>query len=260
AISFAPDGKLLAAAVPGKLLFFDTDTCELVHSRKIPGGWIVSLRWSPDGKRIYVGASPVGVIIAACSIRKLRKYFIGRGKNTWTLSIKIGRQDRPAGFGAWSQDGKWIVVNPWQGRASIWDTAKGRFKRFVSGKRLGSNPLDHMFSDLAASADGKRFALGVLSGKIHIFNARSSGRDGLSLEFEKSLNSIDSTNPTPYSLAFHPRNPNRLIATYTPTHRIALWKIDKNVRTLFGDEESGMVWRVAFDPEGEFIASATNDA
>ena len=99
-----------------------------------------------------------------------------------------------------------------------------------------------------------------LSGKIHIFNTRSSGRNGLSLKLEKSLSSIDSTKPTPYSLVFHPRNPNRLIATYMPSHRIAIWKIDQNVHDIFGDEESGTVWRIAFDPEGEFIVSATNDA
>ena len=38
AISFAPTGKLLAAALSGKLLFLDTDTCELVHSTKIRVG------------------------------------------------------------------------------------------------------------------------------------------------------------------------------------------------------------------------------
>jgi WD40 repeat protein len=136
------------------------------------------------------------------------------GEDTWPTLIDIGSQERPAGFGAWSHDGKWIVVAAWQRRASIWDTANGQCKGLVSDKRLETNPLDYMFSDVAASADGKRFALGAFSGKIHIFNARSSAQDGLSLEFEDSLNSIGG-NPTPYSLAFNPRNPNELIAAYT---------------------------------------------
>ena len=221
----------------------------------------MSLRWSPDGKRIYVGTSPVGVIIAASSIKKAPQILYRRWQgHVGLFQLKLGGRSHPAGFGAWSHDGKWIVVAAWQRRASIWNTAKGRFKQLISDKRLGNNPLDYMFSDLAASADGKRFALGALSGKIHIFNTRSSGRNGLSLKFEKSLSSIDSTKPTPYSLAFHPRNPNRLIATYMPSPRMAIWKIDKNVHDVYGDEESGIVWRVAFDPEGEFIASATNDA
>ena len=62
ALSFAPSGRLLAAAVHGKLLFYDAETGELVHSEEIGGGWVLSLRWSPDGKRIYVGTSPIGLI------------------------------------------------------------------------------------------------------------------------------------------------------------------------------------------------------
>ena len=42
--------KLLAAAVPDNLLFYDTSTGELVHSVGTRAGWVMSLRWSPDGK------------------------------------------------------------------------------------------------------------------------------------------------------------------------------------------------------------------
>jgi WD40 repeat protein len=259
-LSFAPARKLLAAAVLGNLLFFDTDTGELVHREKIPGGWVLALRWSPDGRRIYVGTSPVGVILTASSIKELRKYFPDRGKDKWAFSVYIGSEEHPAGAGAWSRDGRWIFVAAWQRRASIWDAAKGRFKRLISDKRLGSNPLDYLFSDIAASADGKRIALGAASGRIHIFNVSFSGRNGLALKLEKSLNPIDATNPTPYSLVFDPQNYDQLFAAYMPSPRMALWKIDENDYTPYMDEESGLVWRVAFDPQGEFVASATNDA
>ena len=42
------------------------------------------------------------------------------------------------------------------------------------------------------------------------------------------------------------------------------WRYGKLTRTtsppLYADEESGPVWRVAFDPEGKFVASASNDS
>jgi WD40 repeat protein/uncharacterized protein YjbI with pentapeptide repeats len=259
AVSFAPSVKLLAAAVHGSVLFFDTDTYELVHSRQIPNGWVLSLRWSPDGERIYVGTSPIGVIIAASSIKELRKYFTDCSKDKWALSINIGSEEHPAGYGAWSHDGKWIVVTAWQRRAGIWDTAEGRFQGLISDERLGSNQLDYMFSGLAASADGKRFALGAFSGKIHIFDIRASGQDGLFLKFEKSLSSIDG-NLTPNSLAFNPQNPDQLIASYMPSAHMALWNIDKNIYVSYENKESGIIWRVVFDPKGQFVASATNDA
>ena len=44
-------------------------------------------------------------------------------------------------------------------------------------------------------------------------------------------------------------------------HIMALWKIDEDSPPIpYVDEESGPVWRVAFDPEGKFVASASNDS
>ena len=171
-----------------------------------------------------------------------------------TMSIRLGA-------GAWSHDGKWILVAGYQRRASIWDASKGRFIQLIGDKRLESNPLDYLCSgDLTASGNGERVAVGAASGKIHIFSTRSSGQDAFPLVLETSLEAIDSTNTPPYSLVFDPQNHDRLLASYMASPRMALWKIDANVHTTFMDEESGPVWRVAFDPEGRFVAAATSDS
>ena len=259
-MSFAPTGKLLAAAVPDNLLFYDTDTGKLVHSEKTHPGWVMSLRWSPDGKRIYVGTSPVGLILAACSIKKLREYFADCGKDKWDLSVRIGSEEQPAGTGAWSHDSKSILIAGWQRQASIWDTATGQRKQLIRDKQLKSNPLDYLVSDIAASADGERIAVGAASGRIHIFDAHSRGKVGFSLELEKSLNPIDKKSLIPYSLAFDPQNHDRLFAAYMSSPRMFLWKIDENLPSAsYMDEESGPVWRIACDREGKFLACVTND-
>jgi len=71
ALNFSPTGKLLAAAVPNNLLFFDADTGEHVHSERTPGGWVMALRWSPDGKRPLrqnvKALSPFWVVGQACN-------------------------------------------------------------------------------------------------------------------------------------------------------------------------------------------------
>jgi hypothetical protein len=110
ALSFAPGGKLLAAAVSGTLLLYDADTGGLVHSETTKGGWVVSLRWSPDGTRIYIGTSPIATILSVCSIGKLRKYFEDCDNETSKPIVEIGSDEHQAGYGAWSGDGKWIVV------------------------------------------------------------------------------------------------------------------------------------------------------
>jgi WD40 repeat protein len=259
AVSFSPTGKLLAAVVPGNLLFYDTESGELVHFEKTKGGWVLSIQWSPDGKRIYVGTSPVGLIVAACSIAKLRKFFPDCGDGD-EKSVSVGCEEHPAGYGAWSRDGKWIVIAGWQRRASLWDASEGRFKRDLGDESLEGNPLDCLSSGLAASPDGERIAVGAASGRIHIFDARSIGQDGPSLKLEKSLESIDkNTNPMPYSLVFDPQNHDRLLVGYMLSPYMALWKIEEKNFDIFGVEQSGPIWRVAFDPKGKFVASATND-
>jgi WD40 repeat protein len=260
ALSFAPSGKLLAAAVPDNLLFYDTSTGELVHSVGTRAGWVMSLRWSPDGKRIYVGTSPLGLILSPCTIGKLRKYFPDCAEDDSDLPVIIGSEEHPAGVGVWSHDSKSMLVAAWQRHASIWDAAKGRFEQLI-GDNGWENPLDSLISDIAASADGKRIAVGAASGRIHVFNARSRAQAGFSLKLEKSLASMNSTNPMPYSLVFDPRDHDRLFAGYMASHIMALCKIDEDsAPILYADEESGPVWRVAFDPEGKFVASASNDS
>src|SRR5262249_19827566 len=154
----------------------------LVHCERTMSGWALSLRWSPDGKRIYVGTSPVGLIVAACSIEKLRRYFPDCGDHKWDSPVNVGCDKHPAGYGGWSHDSKWILVAGWQRRASLWDASNGQFKRALFEDRLGGNSLDYLSSDIAASANGERIAVGAASGKIHIFNARSIGQDGPSLK------------------------------------------------------------------------------
>jgi WD40 repeat protein/uncharacterized protein YjbI with pentapeptide repeats len=261
ALSLAPSGKLIAAAVHGHVLFYDVDSGQLVHSEQTPPGWVPALSWSPDGDRIYVGTSPVGRILAPCSVKALQKYFTDYSKNKWDLSVDIGNQEFPAGTGAWSHDSKSILVAGRQRQASIWDPGKGPKARFISGIggiRLKRNPLDAMVSDIAASADGQRIAVGAASGKIHIFQTRSGGQVGFSLRLEKSLDAI--TNLTPYSISFDPLNPDRLFVAYLSSSQMFLWKIDDNAPSdPYADEQSGPVWRVVWDPKGKFVASASND-
>jgi WD40 repeat protein len=258
ALSFAPGGKLLAAAVSGALLLYDADTGELVHSETTKGGWVVSLRWSPNGRRIYIGTSPIGTILSVCSIGKLRKYFGESDDEASKPVVEIGSDEHQAGSGAWSGDGKWIVVAAWQRRASIWNALNGEPKGVFGDELTKRNLLDGMTCDIVTSADGERIAIGAASRRIHIFKP-SVGDKELSFKLEKSLAPIDA-NSVPYSLVFDPRDHDRLLAAYMPSPQMAVWEIGKGSPTVFAEYDSGTVWRVAFDPKGKFAASATNDA
>jgi hypothetical protein len=162
--------------------------------------------------------------LAPCSVEALHKYFTDFGKDKWDLSVGIGNQEFPAGTGAWSHDGKSILVAGWQRQASIWNPANGRFISGIRGNRLKSNPLDVMVSDIAGSADGERIAIAVASGKIHIFKAGPRWRVGPLLKLEKSLGSVTSATLIPYSVPFD-------------THQIltdCLWLISRAPKCSYG--------------------------
>ena len=258
ALSFAPGGKLLAAAVSGAVLLYDADTGELVHSETTKGGWVVALRWSADGKRIYVGTSPIATILSVCSIGTLRKYFCEFNEQASAPIIEIGNDEFQAGSGVWSRDGKWIVVAAWQRRASLWNALNGEPVGNVGDELTKHNLLDGMTCDIAVSANGERIAIGAASRRIHIFKTYHGPKEP-EFRFEKSLAPIDA-NSVPYSLAFDPQDDERLLAAYMPSPQMAIWEIGRGRPTVFAEYNSGTVWRVAFDPKGRFAASATNDA
>ena len=55
-VAFSPEGTLLAAGGSDKLLLVDTDTGEVVATLNVSAkAQILSLAFSPDGKRIAIG-------------------------------------------------------------------------------------------------------------------------------------------------------------------------------------------------------------
>jgi hypothetical protein len=206
----------------------------------------------------YVGTSPIGTIFSVCSIGKLRKYFKECADETSEPIVEIGSDEHQAGFGAWSGDGKWIVVAAWQGRASLRNASNGESKGVIGEEVAKPNLLDGLACDIVASADGERIAIGAASRNIHIFKPSSAGDKEPAFELEKSLAPIEAKS-VPYSLAFDPQDHDRLLAAYMLSSQMAVWEIGKGSPTVFADYDSGNVWRVAFDPKGKFAASSTDD-
>jgi WD domain, G-beta repeat len=214
----------------------------------------VGCRPSPKGKNLKKTEENSSLL----SIGKLRKYFKDCDDEMSQPIVEIGSDEHQAGSGAWTRDGKWIVVAAWQRRAILWNAWNGEAKGIIGDEVAELNPLDGLICDVVASADGERIAIGAASRKIHIFRLSSARNEEPTLKLETSLGPID-TNSVPYSLAFDPQDPDRLLAAYMPSPQMAVWEIGKGSPTIFAKYDGGTVWGVAFDTKGEFVASATND-
>ena len=140
------------------------------------------------------------------------------------------------------------------------DAAKGRFEQLI-GDNGWENPLDSFdqrhCSECRRQANRSRCRVGQDS----CLRRPSRAQAGFSLKLEKSLASMNSTNPMPYSLVLTREITIGCSRVIWLAHIMALCKIDEDsAPILYADEKSGPVWRVAFDPEGKFVASASNNS
>jgi WD40 repeat protein/energy-coupling factor transporter ATP-binding protein EcfA2 len=256
-VGFNPKKHLLMAVTPGApamIHFWKLDDGVLVDEIPVPpqvnGGWLTA-RWSPDGERIFVGASPISVIFTPCSSVPLRQYFRScDGELSSDTVVEIGTKEIPAGPGVWSNDGKWILTGGHRQTANLWEARTGAVEQSLSNA-LAKDQKDKMpptASSAAFSQDMNRIAIGTNKGEIIIVNAKKN-------TIEKTLKG---SGAIPSYLAFHPKDSDQLLAIYQ-SPKAQLWNLQiEDSREL--DHGDGNALQGAFDPDGQFIVTAANDS
>jgi WD40 repeat protein len=211
-------------------------------------GWM-TLRWSPDGSKLYFGAGSHGEILTPCSIKEFREHLSACQGKTEDITVDLDGAPQP-GFATWSPDGKLVAVSGFQGPPQLWDAETG------ARKNIAAPPggQDLALTSVAFSATGIAFAEGASSGAISLLDAKSG----------KLIQSyaLPGQRTGPESLLFNPTNDRQLLAVYQAGPAI-LWTLpDKNpsaARVALTSGETPMVMQAAFDPKGAFALTAAND-
>jgi WD40 repeat protein/energy-coupling factor transporter ATP-binding protein EcfA2 len=255
-VGFNPKKGLLMAVTPGSpamMHFWKQEDGVLVDEIPVPRqvrGGSLTARWSPDGERIFVGASPISVIITLCSSEPLRLYFRSCDGELSEV-VEIGNREHPAGPGVWSSNGDWILTGGKQTPANLWEARTGALDQSLSNA-LAKDQKDKMpqpASSVAFSYDMNRIAIGTLAGEIIIVNARTEA-------IEKTL--TKGPRGIPFHLSFHPKDSGQLLAIYQ-SPKAQLWNIEtEKSREL--DHGDATTLQGAFDPDGQFIVTAANDS
>jgi len=135
-ISWNPDGKQLACAVPSIRL------CEVAPGRELPtlthGEPVITASWSPREELIVTVGPKVAKLWDARTGQVIRT-FIGHKQGITDI--------------AWNTDGRYVATSSYDGTTRVWEVASGReFRTLVSSGKviaIASSPIEDLLATLA---------------------------------------------------------------------------------------------------------------
>jgi WD40 repeat protein len=204
AVSFSPDGAILATASYDKLIkLWDTSTGKEIRTLKDHIDAVYALAFTPDGKRLVSGAAdrtvkvwdpatgvrlytlsepiegiqtvavdPTGKLVAAGGIDKsIRVWSLGETGGELVHSL-MAHEDAILKI-AWSPDGRTLVSSSADRSIKVLDAAN------LTERAVVAQP-DWVYG-IAFSPDGKSLAVGRLDGSVDVYDStqwRPAGRAG----------------------------------------------------------------------------------
>ena len=248
-VAFSPDGRVLASAIggtvgAGTIRLWDVATRQQIGSPLTGGsGGVGSVAFSPDGKTLASGTGDGTVRLWDVATRQ-----------------QIG-SPLPGGSGgvgsvAFSPDGKILAsgstLSNNEGLVQLWDVAT----RQQIGRPLPGGSGD--VRSVAFSPDGKTLAsggtIGNYDGTVRLWDVATHRRIG---------SPLNGSGGTVYSVAFSPDGKTLASATGVTglsalgVATVRLWDVDSQQQLgspLTG--LAGLVYSVAFSPDGRLLASA----
>lgn len=192
ALTFSPDGKLLASASRDQTaLLWEVSSGDLLRDLSKPANEPLGLAFSPDGNRLAVADSAGGIRYWEMSSLRDIAY------------VPTGDQSLSAL--AFSPDGKWFAVGGEQGFLSLWD---------VSGKikdRMLTEIPDSIHA-LSFSPDSKWLLVAGSENKLQLWD----------VETAKRTQTYDGANHQTYALALTPDG--KQIAAAGIDAKLTIWK------------------------------------
>ena len=235
ALSFSPDGRLLAVAdSAGLVALWDPDSGELVQELKKHTRMALSLAFTPDGTKLVSGGLD----------RQIFVWDVATGKLIWSLE----GHKRGVYAVACSADGKLIVTSSRDLALYFWDAKTGQRIQSAQFKEADSEvPLEHRFKAFTFSPDGRHIVAGTEEGEIFYFNFKTGLQEA---HFISNARSID-------EIIFSPDGSRLAIGSNDQTVRILDPKTHEELRVLTGHTSN--VESICFNRDGSKLYSASID-
>src|SRR5271166_4731395 len=189
-------------------------------------GYVLSVAWSPDGKRLATGSDDhTAKVWDAASGQEVLTL---KGNNGYVYSV------------AWSPDGKRLATGSLDHTAKVWDAASGQEVLPLKGDT-------DCVRSVAWSPDGKRLATGSLDQTAKVWDA-ASGQEVLTLKGH---------NGSVLSVAWSPDG--KRLATGSGDQTAKVWDAASGQEVLTLKGHNGSVLSVAWSPDGKRLATGSLD-
>ena len=190
-IAYRPDGERLAGGSDENNIFiWDGDSRQLLRTLRGHTDYVNSVAWSPDGQ-VLASGSDDGTV---------RLWNPNHGVN---FAILRGHTGDVNGV-AFSPDGRMLASVSWRSPSVIlWDVnSQSRIRTMSSGSALS----------VAWSPDGQTLAVGIYSGRIHLYDPNTGIRKQRLSGHSNDVRSV----------AFHPNG--RILASGSEDNTIRIWE------------------------------------
>ena len=239
AVSFSPDGKLLASTAQGDndAQLWDVASGKLLRTLAGHTGWLRSVAFSPDGKLLATGSTDTNV----------KLWNVADGRLLTTLSGHKGW----VGTIAFAPDGTSVAASSRDGTVLVWNTADGTPRTSFAYTNQVNPQTNQAYyaTGLAYTPDGKRMAVGGFDGSIALLDAATG-------KVERRL-----TGHTDYivlrGLAFSPDG--KTLYSTSADGTVRAWNVAVGSELGQFEGHGLVVIGLALSPDGKRLASISSE-
>jgi WD40 repeat protein len=230
AVTFSPDGKLLATGTYGRVTLWDLTTAKPVKVLTNVLGAVNDLRFSPDGKLLVVaGGQP--------SARgDIRLYAV----EDWKLLATLGGHDDVVNCVAFTADGKHLASASFDKTVGIWDVASRKMERKLTGHS------DFVYS-VAFDPQGKWL----------VSSSKDRSVKMAEVDTGKSLMTFSGMNDDILAVAVSPDGKQVISSGFEPG--LFVWNPQTGERVRVQGGHGVAVHEVCFSKDGQLVVSAGAD-